>query len=100
MKNGNGIQKEKSLRHSCRMTATLMMVAAVIFVIYSLNHPEFSWPWSNEITYGIYVLYAVVLAGLCVIAFKKPAKVRMPSDFDGHGKSGKSKKKKKKKRKK
>lgn len=36
-----------------------MVMAAVCFVIFALNNPQSSFPWSNTITYGIYIVYAI-----------------------------------------
>ena len=38
----------------------LMVVVAIGFMVFALNHPEMSFPWSNNITYVIYVVYLVV----------------------------------------
>lgn len=47
-----------------RIIGAIMAVAAIIFVIFALNHPEMSFPWSNTVTYGIYIVYSVVTAVL------------------------------------
>ena len=42
----------------------LLLIIAVIFIMFALNHPEMSFPWNNTITwllYGLYVLVTVVL---------------------------------------
>ena len=38
----------------------LMVVVAIGFLIFALNHPEMSFPWSNSITYVIYAVYLVI----------------------------------------
>lgn len=38
----------------------LMVVVAIGFLIFALNHPEMSFPWSNSITYEIYAVYLVI----------------------------------------
>lgn len=35
----------------------IMVVVAICFIVFAFNHPEMSFPWSNNITYAIYVLY-------------------------------------------
>lgn len=45
-----------------RIIGAIMAVAAIIFVIFALNHPEMSFPWSNTVTYGIYIVYGIVTA--------------------------------------
>lgn len=37
-----------------------MILIAVLFVYYALHHPEASFPWSNNITYVIYMTYLVL----------------------------------------
>ena len=41
-----------------------MLIIAVAFIMFAVNHPEMSFPWNNTITwllYGLYVLVTVVL---------------------------------------
>ena len=41
-----------------------MLIIAIVFIMFALNHPEKSFPWSNTITwllYGVYFLVTVVL---------------------------------------
>ena len=37
-----------------------MVVVAIGLLIFALNHPEMSFPWSNSITYVIYAVYLVI----------------------------------------
>lgn len=37
----------------------IMVVIAICFMVFALNHPEMSFPWSNNITYVIYGLYCI-----------------------------------------
>ena len=42
----------------------IMLIVAIVFIVFALNHPEMSFPWNNTITwllYGLYVLVTVVL---------------------------------------
>lgn len=48
-----------------------MLVIGVIFFIIALNSPQLSWPWSNGITYSIYVAYLIVMVVLFVVSFRK-----------------------------
>lgn len=41
--------------------AILMLVIGIIFIFYALNHPEASFPWSNNITYIIYMVYLLLI---------------------------------------
>ena len=40
--------------------AILMLVIGIIFIFYALKHPEASFPWSNNITYVIYMAYLIL----------------------------------------
>lgn len=42
--------------HSVIIGISLVMIA-VLFVVYALNHPEATFPWSNKVTYIIYGVY-------------------------------------------
>jgi len=47
-----------------RIIGVIMLIVAIVFIVFALNHPEKSFPWNNTITwllYGIYFLVAVVL---------------------------------------
>ena len=47
-----------------RIIGLTMLIIAIVFIMFALNHPEKSFPWSNTITwllYGVYVLVTVVL---------------------------------------
>ena len=37
-----------------------MILIGIIFIFYALNHPEASFPWSNNITYIIYMAYLIL----------------------------------------
>ena len=58
---GEVIYMKKS---TSRIVGLVMLIIAVAFVIFALNHPEMSFPWNNTITwllYGLYILVTVVL---------------------------------------
>ena len=51
-------------KSTSRIIGLLMLIIAVIFIMFALNHPEMSFPWNNTITwllYGLYVFVTVVL---------------------------------------
>lgn len=48
----------------------VMVVGAIAFVMYALNHPEQSFPWSNGITYFIYAVYLLVTIGVFFLSAK------------------------------
>ena len=47
-----------------RIIGLTMLIIAIVFIMFALNHPEESFLWSNTITwllYGVYFLVTVVL---------------------------------------
>ena len=54
-----------------RIIGLIMVVIAIAFVVFALNHPEMSFPWSNTITWVLYGVYAIVTAGLLIAPAKK-----------------------------
>ena len=44
--------------------AGTMLVGAISFLVYALNNPQASFPWNNEISYVIYILYFL---GMCTM---------------------------------
>ena len=49
----------------------VMVVIAIAFVVFVLNHPEMSFPWSNTITWVLYGLYAIVTVVLLITPAKR-----------------------------
>jgi hypothetical protein len=45
-----------------------MLVFAAGFVVYALNNPQAGFPWSNGITYTIYLVYIGIMIGLFVLS--------------------------------
>ena len=51
-------------KSTSRIVGLVMLIIAVAYIVFALNHPEMSFPWNNTITwllYGLYVLVIVVL---------------------------------------
>ena len=51
-------------KSASRIIGLLMLIIAVIFIMFALNHPEKSFSWNNTITwllYGVFFLVTVVL---------------------------------------
>lgn len=51
-------------KNTSRIVGLIMLIIAVAFILFALNHPEMSFPWNNTITwllYGLYFLVTVVL---------------------------------------
>lgn len=58
-------------KKTSRKLGLLLLVLAVCFVAYALGHPTGSFPWSNSVTYGIYLVYILVTAVLLWAPFGK-----------------------------
>ena len=54
-----------------RIIAVLMLVLAIAFAVYALNHPEAGFPWNNSITYALYIAWLVVMIFLFIAPFKR-----------------------------
>lgn len=54
-----------------RIIAAVMLVLAAVFVVFALTHPTASFPWSNAITYSIYIVYFLAMVFLFVAPFKR-----------------------------
>ena len=51
-------------KSTSRIVGLVMLIIAVAFIMFAVNHPEMSSPWNSTITwllYGLYVLVTVVL---------------------------------------
>lgn len=47
-----------------KIIGIIMLIVACLFIIYAFNHPEASFPWSNQMTdilYGSYLLVMFIL---------------------------------------
>jgi len=54
-----------------RIIASVMLVLATAFLVFALTHPNASFPWSNAVTYTIYVGYILAMAVLFIAPFKR-----------------------------
>lgn len=54
-----------------RIIGAVMLFIAAVFVVIALTHPNASFPWSNAVTYTLYILYAIVMLFLLIAPFKK-----------------------------
>ena len=62
------------MKKTCRIIASVMLLVAIGFIVFALNHPESTFPWSNTITYTIYGIYALVTILLFIAPFKGKGK--------------------------
>ena len=54
---GEVIYMKKS---TSRIVGLVMLIIAVAFIMFAVNHPEMSFPWNNTITWLLYDLYVLV----------------------------------------
>ena len=67
-----------------RILGLIMLIIAIAFIVFALNHPEMSFPWNNTITwllYGLYILVTVML--LKSSATVNEAKTTRPAGAQG-----------------
>ncbi len=43
-----------------RIIGLIMLIIAIVFIVFALNHPEKSFPWNNTITWLLYGVYFLV----------------------------------------
>ena len=55
-----------------RIIGSVLLLAALGFLWGALHHPEWSWPWSNTISFALYGGYALVTIVLLIAPFKEP----------------------------
>lgn len=51
----------KSKKRVLLIISITMLLFAIGFIWYALNHPESAFPWSNSVVYGIYLFYIVIM---------------------------------------
>lgn len=54
-----------------RTIGLVMVIIAIVFVVFALNHPEAGFPWSNTITWILYCIYSLVTAILLIAPISK-----------------------------
>lgn len=57
-------------KKTSRLIALIMLIAAVVFFVYALGHPEASFPWDSGATYTLYGAYALLMLLLFAAPFK------------------------------
>ena len=53
-------------KSTSRIVGLVMLIIAVAFIVFALNHPEMSFPWHNTITWLLYGLYVIVIVVLFI----------------------------------
>lgn len=46
----------------------ILVIVAVVFIIIALNHPEMSFPWSNNLTVAIYAIYLIATFSMFILS--------------------------------
>jgi membrane-bound acyltransferase YfiQ involved in biofilm formation len=69
-KTKKGIIIMKNKRKIFLVISISMLLLAIGFIWYALNHPEMSFPWNNNITYSIYLVYIVIMI-ICFLISKR-----------------------------
>lgn len=54
-----------------RIIGFIMLIAAVVFLFFAMQHPEMSFPWNNTITYSLYIVYLVAMVIMLIAPFKR-----------------------------
>ena len=46
-----------------RIIGLIMLIIAIVFIMFALNHPEKSFPWNNTITWlcMVYIFFVIVV---------------------------------------
>ena len=58
-----------------RIVGAVMLIGAIAFVVFALNHPETSWSFPNYIAYILYALYILVMIILFIAPFGRKKSV-------------------------
>lgn len=54
-----------------RIIGVVMLLFAIGFFWYAIHNPTASFPWSNTITYTIYIVYFLILILMFLLSKKK-----------------------------
>ena len=60
-----------------RILGLIMLIIAIAFIVFALNHPEMSFPWNNTITWLLYGLYILVTVMLLIAPKTKKSTIRV-----------------------
>ena len=47
-----------------------LLLFAIAFIFFAVNNPQASFPWSNSVTYSIYIVYALLTGLIWRLALK------------------------------
>ena len=57
-------------KKTSRIIAFTMLIFAIIFVAYALNNPQASFPWGNNASYSLFVVYFGLMEFFFIAPFK------------------------------
>lgn len=60
-----------SSKKKAKIIAGIMLLFAIGFFPFAITHPTASFPWNNEITHFIYIMYVLVMVVLFIAPNKK-----------------------------
>lgn len=58
-------------KKTSRIIGIIMVVIAIIFVVFAINHPEMFFPWSSPTTYLLYGVYGFIMTFFLIAPTKK-----------------------------
>ena len=50
------------------IVSIIMLIIAVGFIFFAFSNPQGSFPWSNAVTYTIYLFYIVIMVGFFILS--------------------------------
>lgn len=65
--------KKNSIISKSHLIAWIMLLVAIGFLCYAFQHPEGGWPWSNTVSYTLYIIYLLLMLFFFIAPF--------PADF-------------------
>ncbi len=65
------VEEKPKKRNTSRIIAYVLLAFGIIFLVFTWNHPEISWPWENKVTYTIYGGYVAVMVAFFISANRK-----------------------------
>lgn len=58
-------------KRKSRIIGFIMLIVAVVFLFFAMQHPEMSFPWNNTVTYSLYIVYLVFMIIMFIAPFKR-----------------------------
>ena len=58
-------------QHISKIISWIMIVIAILFIAFALMNPQAGFPWSQETTYVIYMVYILLIIFFMMAPFQK-----------------------------